>query len=273
MKITETIEPKRTTICLLPTLTRTESDNLTADRRSMKAMSACLNGIPIVSSAWIGHCLQRKKVIVPEENMFVRTLPTKSMIGSISEFGVAYQAAHIGHVQGHSLPLGHVKVAYMVGFNNTSNDTTNFCSLLRLAGVNEIVFNPSVASSRMKEFLAQGGTSINISTNSKAIEYYVLICNDDAQAVKYKSFLSDAFLREIHNFSSPPASNPTVLNRRVMVVNLQWLFDSISCSVLLQPDTKSTVKGIASAGLDAQGADYCYRPKNERAIELWQLTK
>ena len=282
VKITDTIEPKRTTICLLPTapcrsLVPTESTNVTADRRSMKAMSACLDSIPIVSTSWIGHCLQQKNITVPNESMFVRTLPTKTLIGSISEFGVAYQAARIGHAQRNSsvpfLPLRRVKVAFMVGFDNTSNDTKSFCSLLSRAGVKEVVLNPSVASSRLKEFVAQGETKIEKSTNSKAIEYYVIVCNDDAKSVNSKSFISEAFLREIHNFSSSSSTTPPNPARRLMVVNVQWLFDSVTCGAVLPADTKSTTNENDNVVFDAQRAANCYRPKNERASELWEITK
>ena len=277
VKITDTIEPKRTTICLLPTgtppsSTTTACDNVTADRRSMKAMWACVDGIPIVSTSWIGHCLQRKSVTVPEENMFVRTLPTKTLIGSISEFGVAYQAALIGYASASSLPLRQVNVACMVGFDSTSNDINNFSSLLRRAGVNEVVLNPSVALTRLKEFVAQEETSVNIATNSKSIEYFVVVCNDEANSAKTKSFLTDAFLRAIHNFTSPPTSKSVVSSRRLIVVNLQWLFDSVTCGVLLHADTKSTMNGN-TAELDTHGDAYCYRPKDERASGLWQITK
>jgi hypothetical protein len=282
VKITETIEQKRTTMCLLSTTDSlssapTESDNLTADRRSMKAMSACLNGIPIVSTSWIGHCLQQKNMTIPQESMFVRTLPTKTLIGSISDFGVAYQAARIGHAQRHlstsPRPLGRVKVAYMVGFNNSSNDTNNFCSLLRLAGVNEVVLNPSVASSRLKEFATHNGMSIDLSRNSRANEYYVVVCSDEAQSGKSKNFLTDAFTRAIQKISSIPASAPSKSNKQLLVVNLQWLLDSVTCGVLLQADTKSAINGNTSSELDAPKAVYCYRPKNEQASKLWQITK
>jgi hypothetical protein len=278
VKITETIEPKRTTICLLPcgtalSSTALECDNVTADRRSMKAMLACLEGIPIVSTSWIGHCLQRKGVVVPEKNMFVRTLPTKTFIGSLSEFGVAYQAARIGHVQRHSwfLPLRRVKTAYMVGFEQTSHDTTNFCSLLSRAGVNDVVLNASMALSRLKEFVAQSAASIDQSTKSEFIEYYVIICNDGAKSSSPKAFFSDAFVREIHALASP-ATKPSHVNRRLMVVNLQWLFDSVTCGRLLPADTKSTTNGNMNAEQEAKAID-CYKPNHERASELWQITK
>ena len=273
MKITETIQPKRTTICLLPTSgsslssTATECNNVTADRRSMKAMLACIDGIPIVSTSWIGQCLQRKNVVVPEKHMFVRTLPTKTSIGSISEFGVAYQAARTGHAQRRPslLPLRRVKIAYMVGFDQTSQDATNFCSLLRRAGVNDVVLNPSMASSRLKEFVAQAETSIDVSTKSEFLEYYAIICNDGAKSSNPKAFFSDVFVREIQDFASP-ATKPSLFNRRLIVVNLQWLFDSVTCGVLLPADTKSTTNGNMNAL-------YCYKPNNQRASELWQLTK
>lgn len=274
--MTETIEPKRTTLCLLPSGTSlssnaTECDNIPANRRSMKAMLACIDGIPIVSTSWIGHCLHQKAVVVPEANMFIRTLPTKTFIGPVSEFGVAYQAARIGHAQQNSsfLPLRRVTVAYMIGFEQASRDTPDFCSLLRRAGVNDVVLNPSMALSRLKEFVAQAETSIELSTKSDCMEYYAIVCNNDTKPSNPKAFFSDAFVREIHAFETP-ASKPSHVNRRLLVVNLQWLFDSVTCGVILPADTKSTTNGNMNA---EQEALYCYKPNNELASALWQITK
>ena len=239
-----------------------------ADRRSIKAMYACLDGIPIVSTSWIGHCLQRKRVTVPLKNMFVRTLPTKTLIGSISEFGVAHQAARVGQAQHHSLtsyqPLCPVKIAYVVGFDSTSDDTSNFGSLLRRAGVNEVVVSPSVALSRLKAFAAA-------KCNSE-IEYYVIVCNDGKERKNTTmSPISDALFREINNFEKQ-GPTPSNVKSRLMVVNVQWLFDSVTCGVLLQPDETSKTNENTSAELDIQEPVHCYRPNDERASELWQAT-
>ena len=206
--------------------------------------------------------------------MFVRTLPTKTCIGSMSDFGVAYQAARVAHAPQHTSvrPLRQVKVAYMVGFDHTSDDTSNFCSLLRQAGVNDVVLNPSMASSRWKEFVVPGEMSSDLSRKTEFLEYYVVLCNDGAALSNMKRFLPDAFVRELHAFASP-AAKPAKTNQRVMVVNLQWLFDSVTCGVILPANTKSTTNRSTNTASDEQGTLCCYKPNNERASKLWQITK
>jgi hypothetical protein len=275
-------------MCILPcntdhsTATKSECDNVVADRRSMKAMYASLYGIPIVSSAWINQCLQQKQISVPEVTLFVRTLPTKTNIGPISDFGVAYQAARIGHAQQQQqrspmsyLPLRQVKIVYMVGFETKSNDATNFTALLRRAGVGEVTVNPSIALSRLKDFLTDGKGVIENQAKSSTAERYVVLCNDDASKAtpnQKKMSLSDSFVRVVHDYItiSPKSTNS---NRRVMVVNLQWLFDCITCGDLLHADTAAAMTDIKCAGLKDHDCVHCYQPVDERARELWQRTK
>lgn len=194
----------------------------------MKAMQACLNGIPIVSPSWIDLCLLKEKIVLPDANMYVRTLPTKTTIANSasSEFGVAFLAAAADFSKDYSstyAPMRNLNV-YLVGFS-CSNETS-FGSLLRQAGANEVIVNKQTALSKVKDL-----------RNADDAAKLVIMCNDTNVSI------TDALEREVRNHHT-----------KVIVVNSQWLVDSISCGVALNPAEP-------------------YRPQSAKAKELWELTK
>jgi hypothetical protein len=227
--VSDSIQPHKTTVCILPSGV-SHGLNLTAERRSMKAMQALLVGIPLVSPSWIHLCLETKKLVLPEASMYIRTLPTKIANSASFDFGVAFLAAALDFSRDYSschAPLRNVSV-YLNGFS--CQNETNFGALLRLAGANEVIVNKQTALSKVK---ALG----NHKEHSSSGVQMVMMCNDSNVGI------SDALEREVRQHRA-----------HVIVVNSQWLFDSVSCGRALS-------------------ATVPYTPKDPKAKELYEITK
>jgi hypothetical protein len=279
----ENIQPNKTTLCIIPssTLSPEENTNIIAERRSMKAMHASLCGIPIVTPLWIHDCLQQNKCIVPESNMYIRTLPTKTNIVS-SNFGVAYLAATIHSTYRPQksnrlnkqcyVPLQNAAIAYLVGFS--SNDETNFSSLLRRSGVSEVVVNQQTALSKLKTFCSNAVAHSRNTCNTKTQlpphqqqqqqqNRFVVICYDTKNN---NLSWSEAFVRTVREFYA--VVPPPTQQQRIMFVNVQWLFDSVSCGTLLECNATASIVNTANQSQQC----YFYQPLDSKAKELWEIT-
>ena len=207
--VSDAIQPSKTTICVL-SAGIPSGCNLTAERRSMKAMQASVSGIPIVSPLWIAHCLEQKKFLIPEASMYVRTLPTKTAIDKpfSADFGVSFLAAAREYSELYSLsysPFQNCSI-YLLGFS--SKDGASFTSLLRDAGA-DLITNKQSLLAKLKGLSTDG------------LKKIVVLCAANVS-------ITDALEREIVNHSD-----------MVAVVNASWLVDSISCGVALNPTAAS----------------------------------
>lgn len=244
LKISDVLQPDQTTMCILPSGVPT-GDNLTAERRSMKAMQASLHGIPLVSPSWIDWCLRTREIAAPEAGMYVRTLPTKTNKSGKDdddsakhshshnfEFGVAFVAAaaafYAAEYGSRYTPLNNT-TAYLVGF--ASQSTATYSNLLRQAGAGEVILQKREALSKVRAIAA---------AESDDSTGMVILCNDT------NATFTDAFVRQVRLVNARSA--------RVVLVNAQWLFDSVSCGVALDPREP-------------------YRPRGGQAKELWELTQ
>jgi hypothetical protein len=202
---------------------RTSVDsNVIAERRSFKAMQAALRGIPIVTPSWISACLDAKKVVAPESNHYIRSLPTKTKSAEESQnFGVAFRAAtidyDIGPDSGKHAPLCNAFV-YLCGFSTKKEG--DFGLLCREAGAKEVTTNKSVALSKAKNL-----------TNSPECKFVLLCDNSNVR-------ISDRLEREIRKNKD-----------QVLVVNSHWLFDSISCGMALPSHQAYKPQGEKTAEL------------------------
>jgi hypothetical protein len=263
IKVLDKVQPNKTTLCVVPCIT-TENDemNVIAERRSLKAMSCSLYGIPMVSPAWVQECLQEKKIIFPKSSMYIRSLPTKTNIPS-SRCGVAFLAASMNrnNSQGpHQQKSGDkllqtVGTAVLVGFSNA--DETNFSFLLRQAGVSEVVVNKHAALSKFKAFCKKDTASQkhNKTTQSSPPNRFVIICSETQNVSLSETFAST--VREY--FGIPQKISPS----RIACVNIQWLFDSISCGAQLEANT---------AAPDIHPPSFYYRPNDSEGKALWETT-
>jgi hypothetical protein len=197
---------------------RANESNLIAGMRTLKAMQATTAGVPIVSPAWIASFRDSNRFVLPDKAMFVRTLPTKTKReDQIMDFGVAAIAAAIRSsiVQE---ATNQFKILANVSVCLCGRFETAITKLLRDVGAEILTTSKTVA-----KLSADGDPKV------------VLLCSDkdckipDSMECKVK----------IHK-------------SQVQVVNVDWLFDSISCGSVL-----------------AAGA---YKPNVKQAKELWAIT-
>jgi hypothetical protein len=230
LSIADEVKPNKTVICILPANCHATDGNVVAERRSMKAMQASLEGIPMISLSWIEACAKDdNQFVVPTPSMYVRSLPTKCS-SSNAEFGVAKMAASFEHHSEMGLaaelryaPLGNVYL-YLCGFS--CKNESDFATLARQAGVKEVITKPTSALSKLKAMKTAGKTR------------FVVMCNDSNVSI------SDAFVNERRSSHT---------KKDVMVVNSQWLCDSVSCAESLPPTS--------------------FKPQGCKiATELWNIT-
>jgi len=210
-------------MCLLPAAHPGIQDqgDLAAGRRSIKAMTAAIMGIPIVSaSAWIASCLREKSILKPEPSMFIRSLPTKttSVKANFCSFGISYTAAAIrlngSSYNGSFTPLRNHYV-FLCGSlsRKIQNDTI---PLLRESGA-KILPNSAALTTKIKSL--QSSLASKTSKASAGDTKIVLLCGETNARTKLISSAAEKQFQKHVQF--------------ILVVNLNWLFDTISCGIAL----------------------------------------
>ena len=188
-----------------------------------------LAGIPLVSTTWIAACLNQKQVAMPLDSMWVRSLPVKSEIGkrnSSADFGVAKMAF--------SRRGKHLLEKYVVQLFGSfdSPAKTDVLLLLKEAGAT-VSSQTATALACMQDFGASNGCLI-------------LLCDDSCTSI------SDVLYRQTKAELQKQRDGATTKGR-VLVVNPQWLFDSIVCGSALPSES------------------YAPANQNGQPYELWRL--
>lgn len=172
-------------------------------------MRSALAGIPLVSTTWINACRDEKKVILPSENMFVRSLPIKKSTNNGSkahgDYGVAKIAAQAP--QRANRTLRSCTVHLCGTFSRPPK--ADLLLLLRESG--------ATSTMQVSSILAK---LRNIDTDDN--DLVVLLCDDNC------STISDALHRQVISVLENP-----VCNHNVIAVNPQWLFDSVVSGLAL----------------------------------------
>jgi hypothetical protein len=211
--LSDEFKAQKTVFCVIPATSVSQDGNVLANWRSMKAMQACLDGIPMVSAVWLEECRRSgNQFVLPDSSMYIRSLPTKSNVASRADFGVAKLAVSWNRSP-EKISTQHLRytpfrsfIVYLCGFS--CKNESDFSALARQGGVKEVITRPLSALAKLK---AMKGTE-----NEK----YVILCNESNVAI------SDALEKEIRNCHT---------TKHVAVVNSFWLFDSISCAEALPP--------------------------------------
>jgi hypothetical protein len=197
---------------------------LTPRVRTLKAMRSPLAGIPIVSPEWIQACGEQNAAVVPT---CARSLPTKTEAihnKGDAHYGVAKLAALLHHAPKpqEALPL-HNMCVYLCG-NFPQTKKTDIQRLSKEAGA-KVLTCPSAVAAKL--------------TKKSSHHSVVLVCHDSTSGTVIPSALE----KEIKN-------NPSCV---VMVVNPNWVFDSITCARAMPTDA--------------------FEPTNPKAKELWCLCR
>ena len=219
LKVTSGFNAKTTTL-LLMSMDEQDSDKSVVEPRlrTLKAMRAALAGIPIVSaSSWIKACISNPDQIskVPSPSIIATSLPTRtpgirSSVDSLP-YGVAALAADLERTTSKTKKQSSLlsNVAVFLCGNFPSGKRNDIQVLVKEAG---------------GTFLTTVDQTISKLTQPQASTKVVLLCSEESSSSG--SMFSAALER--HVTSTLEASPSSVL-----VVDPNWLFDSIACGSML----------------------------------------
>ena len=225
VKLLQDFNPYKTSVLITPS--QSSFGEKRADMRTMKAMRAALNGIPIIDPSWCQSCIKEDKLLFDRAHC-ISSLPTKVPIYSSN-------VANVSEVL--ELPRDFPTASYGVFAAATSTKPLFGNQLFYLAG-NEWKSNTTMTKD-VKLIIVEGGGGILTSVQqvTKAIERdldderssIVILC--DGSQTDSTSGITKPLSKVISNAvkSSSKASSVTV-------VNSKWIFDCISCARLLEHD-------------------------------------
>ena len=225
VKLLQDFNPYKTSVLITPS--QSSFGEKRADMRTMKAMRAALNGIPIIDPSWCQSCIKEDKLLFDRAHC-ISSLPTKVPIYSSN-------VANVSEVL--ELPRDFPTASYGVFAAAASTKPLFGNQLFYLAG-NEWKSNTTMTKD-VKLIIVEGGGGILTSVQqvTKAIERdldderssIVILC--DGSQTDSTSGITKPLSKVISNAvkSSSKASSVTV-------VNSKWIFDCISCARLLEHD-------------------------------------
>jgi len=230
LKVSDVFHANKTALCLVPAMsTKDDPSNLVGQCRTLKAMRSAIAGVPLVSSSWIQACRDANKIVLPSDSMWVRSLPLRSSVEenvAASQYGLSKIAAQATYRANQIL----------------RNTTVQLCGAFS---------RPPKAD--MHILLREAGATLSLQTTSTVAAMknldatpdrkLVLICDDACTAI------SEAIQRHVK--AALQDDNQQQMKHQVLVVNPQWLFDSI---VIGKP-----MSGRA------------YPPAKKQPLDLWQL--
>lgn len=197
-------------------------------------MRATLAGVPVVSTSWIKSCLETGKVIVPSQDMYIRTVPAKATDPLIAaNLGASLLAARIHQAadKGNAQLLSNTRVLLCGQYNTAEGSPrkNDIQTLLRESGAS-ILTSVGGAMSKLKKVGDDDASKI------------VLLCDECPH--NDRCGISTGLAKEAKAALERDDNG-------VLVVNSTWLFDSISCGEMAPPKP--------------------FKPRSARARELWKL--
>lgn len=258
LKLLKDFNPYKTNILITGSSGQSSYGGLISKLRTMKAMRSSLSSIPIVSLEWVKNCISERIVLPLTVDISVTALPTKleclmsepelvtlsdtrdSQTASLGVLALAllHQGVDEPNQQASSHRLFSNTSVLLCGTSWKSSTTkTKDVQLLLREGGADIIPSASQAVKYIEEDL------VEIDSATKRL---VLLCDESESNATdgITSNLKDA----VHNCL---ASNSRQMQPRVFVVNMNWLFDSISCASCLDPRL--------------------YEPSSPNAGSLWNL--
>lgn len=225
VKLLQDFNPYKTSVLITPS--QSSSGEKRADLRTMKAMRAALNGIPIIDPSWCQSCIKEDKLLFDRAHC-VSSLPTKvplytSNVENVSEvldlprdfptasYGVFAAAAS-------TKPLFGNELFYLAGNEWKSNTTmTKDVKLLIVEGGGGILTSVQQVTKAIERDLDDQRSSI------------VILC--DGSQTDSTSGMTKPLSKVISNAMKSGSKISSVT-----VVNSKWIFDCISCARLLEHD-------------------------------------
>ena len=224
----------------------------------MKAMRSSLSSIPIVSLEWVRNCISERTVVPLTVDISVTALPTKleCLMSELEPVRLNdarnSQTAALGVLALALLHQGVVEPNQQAAtprlFSNTS---------VLLCGAS---WKSSTTKTKDVQLLLREGGGDIISSASQAVKYIEEDLVDTHSPTKFlvllldesESDATDGITSNLQNaVQNYLASNKRQGQHHIIVVNMNWLFDSISCASCLDPRL--------------------YEPSSPHARSLWNL--
>ncbi len=236
--------PNKTQICITSASSRSHQSSgpidVVSSHRTLKVMRSTLNGIPILTPAWMEACMNEGHLVSPTGTMCIRSLPRKQgkrnaergLKNSNEQFGVAKYAAAFNEME--LLSTRHVLSGISVllcARSAHSGMKKDIKVLLKQAGAS-ILGSESMAS-RQLTAISEGALRLPI----------VFLCGDSPMDESFG--ISDALSKQTEQLLKGTST------ASVHCVAFRWLFDSISCAAPMKTSA--------------------YEPAAPRARALWKL--
>lgn len=225
VKLLQDFNPYKTNILITPS--QSSSGDKRAGMRTMKAMRAALNGIPIIDPSWCQSCIKEDKLLF-DRAYCISSLPTKvplytSNVENVSEvldlprdFPTASYGVFAAAVS--TKPLFSNELFYLAGNEWKSNTTmTKDVKLLIVEGGGEILTSVQQVTKAIERDLDDQRSSI------------VILC--DGSQTDSTSGMTKPLSKVISNAIKSGSKISSVT-----VVKSKWIFDCISCARLLEHD-------------------------------------
>ena len=245
LKLMKDFNPNKTQICITSASSPSKQPSGTIDvvssSRTLKVMRSTLNGIPVLTPAWMEACMKEGHLVSPTGTMCIRSLPRKQVTtnnaergleNSNEQFGVAKYAAAFNEMElspNHRVLSG-ISVL-LCGRPNESGMMKDLTVLLKQAGAS-VLGSVSMASRQLTE-ISEGTLGLPI----------VFLCDDSP--LDESCGISDALFKQAEQLLKGSSS------ASVHCVAYSWLFDSISCAAPMKTSA--------------------YEPAAPRARALWKL--
>jgi len=232
IRVSKDVTSKKSSVCITSASPTSDKATLEAKHRTLKTMRASLAGLPILTPSWISACLRQHKIIEPTEDTWIHTLPPKSQElletpkgffpgdGRSAVHGVLASAAKHQNFPESQPLLKNFNVFLCGPWNNYDQKKVDVQLLLRDAGATILTTSSQV----LKSLKSMVGPDKNNSS--------LVLLVDNTRSDK-KCGVSQKMEKLF--FDSLPKLGPRASGcvSPVLIVNSNWLFDSISCASVL----------------------------------------
>ena len=244
LKFAQTVDDS-TTLCVVPSRGNTDSDKDVASVRTLKVMMSALRGIPLVTPDWVRSCYLQKNILLP--NRFLRTMPTKEeaiersgeTLCGVSRLAVAFHNNNNSNTKIEtknesgalplSLSLPFEKMFVCLCGNYQGKTTANLRELLEAGGA-EILSHPDEVETKLNNFMCTEDDLGNIA----------IVCGvsrgsstGSTPAKQIRRHVKAGVLKSLRSGDRQAAP---LLPRKVVVVDSQWVIESVTCAKALPPD-------------------------------------
>jgi hypothetical protein len=245
LNFTQTLD-ESTTLCVVPSRGNTSSDKTIASVRTLKVMMSALRGIPLVTPDWVRSCYLQKTISLPQR--FLRTMPTKEpaietsgdALCGVSRLAVAFRSSSSSNnnkletkneprVLPLSLSLPFEKMIVCICGNYQGKTTANLRDLLEAGGA-EILSHPGEVETKLNEVSCTEDDSGNIAIICGVSRGS---CKGSIPAKQVRRHVREGVLKSLR--AGDQQAGP-LLPRKAIVVDSQWVIESVTCAKALPPD-------------------------------------